>query len=1173
MKLKSLFFRLVRDLGTVVFLTGLFLKLAGLMVLGFLIWGNHQLDISLAPLFSLPIQLKYSGYLNLQERVYYIRQIRLSSEGDELFEALDCKLIYSSDTCEIEIGKLTGDWANAIAWIKKNQGKKPDSSLVLQPFSLSRLICSRIRLKQIELKGLTTNPLKLSADISIDYQEKRAVFGISLVDPPWLSDLKGVWLIAGHFQEMDSKVWSYHFEGADRAHTLKVSGSGKIDGVNQMTTLLAELISDSLAWWKSQLIKGNCPIWFNPQRIRLTVDGYFESKKIVVHHLEGVFSRILNSELGFTLNGVVYDFQCQNLSWESLVLEHHLAVLNGVGRINLINWEADGHCQIDWKKLPIEVPGLDMAGHSQIDFTRLDLVEKKAVTIKVAVKAEGEYVGYPLKLDFSGQVNFQYPFLSIVWMEGRTNSLQWKAQAFFHLNNPYYTTQVEILGCPLEERFKGIVVQSDSLVGRIRINKEASGPPIAEAELSSPRVNIDELQFNQLSVSSRNWDISDLKSGEFDLAFGEMMQKEEAILSSLSMHLSLIGSRILYLNPLSIHLPGQNMVYLNGNLDLNCWPYTLDLENSYLELNQRSYLLNSRLPIVLDSIYTLRADDISVMIRDNLLRFSGYYNLKQQHGSLSLGSSRFELTDLNSLIPVLEKTPIKKGQLNFSATMEIDSGRIEEGGIEATINSIQWDEVMFSEIKLEAGWESGRIVLKSLLASNYDHFLQFSGTINPLVSPWSLDGMLGGEGEIPFYISRYLEDVYLLTGKYRIEGRWYGTINDPCWKGRLSIDSGEIFLNFLETPIRTIKITSYFDQDTLWADSVSAWTVSDISNKKSFWSLFSRPKTRSLPNIIGRGWWAYRDLSYHFNFVGDEAVIDYLPIKLDLMVDCQLDVSNTQGKQRVQGQVQLNRFNLRDDFSHYVSNMDTAVLLYNLNITMPKNIWIKNKYVNMETGGSLQLSLERNMDLPEIYGDLNVIRGVVFFYGYTFKIESGKLNFKSAAELNPEFDIQASTRIQDLTILLNVTGTLKKPEFSLSSSPVALSQEELMMIFFSSQSQGAAQSGIESGTERVLTGLISQRISQSGIRYLGVDHFSLDPTNQDTQYSGFNSMLDRLRFSNLTIGKYLTPQVFLTYSGQLTLSGDKSILVEYLINDNFSVVGEKKTDGRYRMGIRMKYSY
>ncbi|MCX7059602.1 MAG: translocation/assembly module TamB domain-containing protein [Gammaproteobacteria bacterium] len=185
-------------------------------------------------------------------------------------------------------------------------------------------------------------------------------------------------------------------------------------------------------------------------------------------------------------------------------------------------------------------------------------------------------------------------------------------------------------------------------------------------------------------------------------------------------------------------------------------------------------------------------------------------------------------------------------------------------------------------------------------------------------------------------------------------------------------------------------------------------------------------------------------------------------------------------------------------------------------------------------------------------GELRLIDGRYQAYGQDLSIETGRLIFSGGPVTTPAIDLYATRQPrEDIKVGVRVRGTLAKPELSLQSSPSLPREQQLSWLVLgrslensSTQDRSLVSSAALSlglGGGDYLAGLIGKKV--------GLDQFSVgSATGNNSEVaakaqsisgaqSGAGAVDAGAQAAQLTLGKYLTPKLFVSYGISLFQEG------------------------------------
>ena len=192
---------------------------------------------------------------------------------------------------------------------------------------------------------------------------------------------------------------------------------------------------------------------------------------------------------------------------------------------------------------------------------------------------------------------------------------------------------------------------------------------------------------------------------------------------------------------------------------------------------------------------------------------------------------------------------------------------------------------------------------------------------------------------------------------------------------------------------------------------------------------------------------------------------------------------------------------------------------FKLDIRVRANNQLFVSGMGLESEWKMDMRVGGTSTAPVITGGLDLVRGTYSFSGKRFEVTRGTVRFRGGALLDPDINIQASTTVNGITAVINVTGTGQRPQISFTSTP-ALPQDEVLsrLLFGSSPENLSATEAIQ-----LAAALNSLRGSGGG---------GLNPLGKLRSATGF----DRLRIlgaddatgrgTSLAAGKYLTDNIY-----------------------------------------------
>ncbi len=237
-------------------------------------------------------------------------------------------------------------------------------------------------------------------------------------------------------------------------------------------------------------------------------------------------------------------------------------------------------------------------------------------------------------------------------------------------------------------------------------------------------------------------------------------------------------------------------------------------------------------------------------------------------------------------------------------------------------------------------------------------------------------------------------------------------------------------------------------------------------------------------------------------------------------------------------------------------------------VTIPRNTWLRSPDLNLEIGEG-DIDLVKNGPDFEIFGPIKILRGQYNMYGKRFTILQGSLLFQGGKEYNPEIAMQAqyifrTAEREKKTLKLDVSGKAFSPVLKFTLDDNDIEERDALAYVMYGRSMDELTSGQKSGAgsaqqdlaKGAAANMLSSQLSQTLGSKLGLD--VVDISSQGS-----------LAAATVTVGKYLTNDLFMSYQKSLGQSQDQSatpeiVTLEYELTKFLSLQllqGDEKTSG------------
>ncbi|KAA0890369.1 translocation/assembly module TamB domain-containing protein [Oryzomonas rubra] len=267
-----------------------------------------------------------------------------------------------------------------------------------------------------------------------------------------------------------------------------------------------------------------------------------------------------------------------------------------------------------------------------------------------------------------------------------------------------------------------------------------------------------------------------------------------------------------------------------------------------------------------------------------------------------------------------------------------------------------------------------------------------------------------------------------------------------------------------------------------------------------------------------------------------------------------------------------------------VAKASPLVLDAQVRVLLGDKVFVKVAGIDAQLGGALDLSLTR-LDSITSRGEIKVAKGRYRTYGVNLEIVRGRLFFAGGPINRPSLDFLALRTIGDVRAGVTVAGTLQKPVTKLYSEPAMPDVDVLAYIVLGhplgsnsqqaslvAQAAGALLTSGQAGTlqEQIKNHLgLSTLEIQGGVggtaSPMGYKPLQVTPpgTIPATQQPGVTETM-------LTVGKYLTPQLYISY-GKSLFTGSNLFLLRYDIFKQWQIETQTGTESGADLFYKLEF--
>ena len=344
-------------------------------------------------------------------------------------------------------------------------------------------------------------------------------------------------------------------------------------------------------------------------------------------------------------------------------------------------------------------------------------------------------------------------------------------------------------------------------------------------------------------------------------------------------------------------------------------------------------------------------------------------------------------------------------------------------------------------------------------------------------------------------------------------------INLEILKNRVNFDILSPKISFLNQNIENIDIKGNFEEERVLFDKIDFHInkIYDINFnkkftllKKAFFNISNFSSNFEFENITINSSKDKKDLI--LNITTKDFFVEHLlygkgfinsSVDININENSKIYISGVINPNKLVSSYNIPALNISNDRDIIIVNSGDNEIkkdFFTKNIALDLKIISKEikyitKNIELKLDADLQIKKEFEEDL-RIFGRVSNINGVFSQLGKTYKIENSNLQFRGLETINPILDIKANTKIDNVEIFIDITGSMENPRLNLKSNPSMNSKDILSYLIFGTKFSNSSMN--EQNKEAQASLFILNELSKDYVKELGIDilHFDYDPKTQ-----------------------------------------------------------------------------
>jgi translocation and assembly module TamB len=402
------------------------------------------------------------------------------------------------------------------------------------------------------------------------------------------------------------------------------------------------------------------------------------------------------------------------------------------------------------------------------------------------------------------------------------------------------------------------------------------------------------------------------------------------------------------------------------------------------------------------------------------------------------------------------------------------------------------------------------------------------------------------------------------SGPAQVNASFEGHFDRPRITGRVHIENASARVTDFPTGLSDIKGDLVFDATRLFFDNATA-----VSGGGTL-------------HLTGSVNYAETPLRYDITLRTDQARIRY-PEGMSWQMGGSLRLAGTLTSGVLSGRVIVDRLTMSEGLevaSVLVASKGSIVgpataspFLRNLqfDITAVSGLDARMEWPGAELEAEANLRVRGTWEHPILLGHIHILAGNMTFHGDRYKVTRGDLNFANPFRLDPVFNVEATTTIQQYEITLNFNGPASKLTLAYRSDPPLPANDIITLLALGQTTSGtgsgnATTQTTSSGASAILSEAVSSQVGGRLERLFGITRFRVDPGLTELGSTGSS----QTAAARVTVEQQVARNLTITYVSNVGSTQEQVIQVEYNVDRNVSIVALRDQNGTFGIDVKIK---
>lgn len=416
-------------------------------------------------------------------------------------------------------------------------------------------------------------------------------------------------------------------------------------------------------------------------------------------------------------------------------------------------------------------------------------------------------------------------------------------------------------------------------------------------------------------------------------------------------------------------------------------------------------------------------------------------------------------------------------------------------------------------------------------------------------------------GRVNLRLIESLNPDFSSSGVVTVDLSLTGPLARPVTQGRVRIDHGAIAYIDLPSALSDINGSLVFNQDRLQIESLTAHTGGGL--------------------VTFSGYATSRNGKFNFDLSvqGQDVRLRYPP-GVSATANADLHFVGSSSGSTLSGDITVTKLAMTPgfDFASYLDRSTSSPLSptnrllgrIRLDVHIVTTPELQMQTASVHLSGDADLHLRGTAGKPVIVGRADVIEGEVYFNGTKYSLERGDVTFINPVTTTPVLDLQATTRVRDYDVTLNLNGPIDRPSVTYRSEPPLPTSDIIGLLAFGSTTEESAQlnqsqSAFNSETSSaILSAALNATVSNRVQKLFGVSRIKVDPQGLTTETSPTQTG------PAVTIEQQVQNNLTLTYTTNVAQASQQIIQVVYNLTRNVSIVAVRDQNGVVSFDVRVR---